>query len=145
MTEIPQVPDSEHPTQVLTEAECWQLLAGTPLGRLAVTCRNEPDIFPVNFWPHGSTVLLHGSRHVRSAVGQSSPHVVLEADGRDAGTVWSVMAKGTFRQVGRPEAQELVQQRQLRPWTFGPECIYLELRPDRVTGRRIAVGPEERY
>jgi uncharacterized protein len=145
MDDAPRTPDAEHPVQVLTEAECRELLAGVQLGRLAVSDRNEPDIFPLNFWTHGSTFLVHGPQNVRAAVGHSSPQVVLEADGREAGTVWSVMVKGTLRELGRPEELEAVRQRQLRAWFLAPDSTYLELNPEKITGRRIAVGPEERY
>jgi uncharacterized protein len=145
MNDAPQIPDAEHPVQVLTEAECRELLAGVQLGRLAVSRRNEPDIFPVNFWPHGTTFLVHGPQNVRAAVGHSGPHVVLEADGREAGTVWSVMAKGTVRELVQSDELETVRQRQLRAWILAPDSAYLELSPEKITGRRIAVGPEERY
>ncbi|WP_336710701.1 pyridoxamine 5'-phosphate oxidase family protein [Arthrobacter sp. USHLN218] len=145
MDDLPRIPDAEHPVQVLTEAECRDLLAGAQLGRLALSHRNEPDIFPVNFWTHGSAFLVHGPQDVRAAVGRSGRHVVLEADGRESGTVWSVMAKGTVRELDRPEELEAVRQRQLRAWILAPDSAFLELSPDKITGRRIAVGPEERY
>ena len=145
MNDLPRITDAEHPVQVLTEAECRELLAGAQLGRLALSSRNEPDIFPVNFWTHGTTFLVHGPQNVRVAVGRSSQHVALEADGREAGSVWSVMAKGTVRELDRPEELEAVRQRQLRAWILAPDSAFLELSPDKITGRRIAVGPEERY
>ena len=41
--------DAVEPIEVITEAECWRLLAEHTVGRLAVSIANRPDIFPVNY------------------------------------------------------------------------------------------------
>ena len=34
---------------VLTDAQCWDLLGANQIGRLAVVVAGRPDIFPVNY------------------------------------------------------------------------------------------------
>jgi hypothetical protein len=67
---------------------------------------------------------------------------VLEADGRSGSTVWSVMAKGTLRELTGPDEIAAIEHRRLKPWTLTRRVMYLELEPSELTGRRIAVGPE---
>ncbi|MCW2134426.1 pyridoxamine 5'-phosphate oxidase family protein [Arthrobacter sp. VKM Ac-2550] len=142
MSEDLRMPDAGHPTLRLGPDECWELLAGTTLGRLAVSYRNEPDVIPVNFWAAEKSILLHGSEHVRDIVRRAGHYVVLEADGRSGSSVWSVMAKGTLRELTGPDEIAAAQRRQLKPWTLTRKLMYLELQPSELTGRRIAVGPE---
>jgi uncharacterized protein len=142
MSEDLRMPDAGNPTLRLGSDECWELLAGTTLGRLAVSYRNEPDVIPVNFWAAEKSILLHGSEHVRDIVRRAEHHVVLEADGRSGSSVWSVMAKGTLRELTGPAEIAAVKRRKLKPWTLTRRVMYLELEPSELTGRRIAVGPE---
>ena len=142
MSEDLRMPDAGHPTLRLGSDECWELLAGTTLGRLAVSYRNEPDVIPVNFWAAEKSILLHGSEHVRDIVRRARHQVVLEADGRSGSSVWSVMAKGMLRELTGPDEIAAAERRQLKPWTLTRRVLYLELQPAELTGRRIAVGPE---
>ena len=50
--------DREAATTILGEDDCWQLLARTEVGRLAVAIHNVPEIFPVNFVIDNRTILF---------------------------------------------------------------------------------------
>jgi nitroimidazol reductase NimA-like FMN-containing flavoprotein (pyridoxamine 5'-phosphate oxidase superfamily) len=142
MSDDLRMADDGNPTLRLGLDECWELLTGTALGRLAVSYRDEPDVIPVNFWAVEKSILLHGSEHVRDIVRQAEHHVVLEADGRTGSSVWSVMAKGTLRELITQDEIAAAERRQLKPWTLTRRVMFLELEPSELTGRRIAVGPE---
>ncbi|MDT5111106.1 MAG: uncharacterized protein QOE20_2996, partial [Mycobacterium sp.] len=40
---------ASEPVTVLSEDECWFLLASRTLGRLGTVVAGQPEIFPVNF------------------------------------------------------------------------------------------------
>ena len=64
--------------------QCWDLLRTSEIGRLAVSIRNQPDIFPVNFVvDHGIVVFrtAEGTRLADAVLGES---VAFEIDGYDA-------------------------------------------------------------
>ena len=45
-------------TEILEPRECWELLRGVSVGRLAVWLGDRPDIFPVNYALDGTTQVL---------------------------------------------------------------------------------------
>ena len=46
------------PLTILSEDECWHLLARMALGRLVTSLAGQPEIFPVNFVVQRKTVLF---------------------------------------------------------------------------------------
>src|SRR5437867_5763914 len=101
MSNNPAPPESEF----LESHECWNLLRGVSVGRLAVWVEDHPDIFPVNYAvDHGTLVFRTGSGTKLTAALAENP-VALEADGVDAdtGVAWSVVVKGQASEVKRTE------------------------------------------
>jgi nitroimidazol reductase NimA-like FMN-containing flavoprotein (pyridoxamine 5'-phosphate oxidase superfamily) len=128
-------------TAVLPTEECWRLLRGDSVGRLAVWVNDHPEIFPINYKvDHGSLVFRTGAgTKLASALGKL---VALEADGADTdeGVAWSVVVKGPATALTRtPELLDSVGQL-LFPWEIGPRDHFLRIVPESVSGRRFKIA-----
>lgn len=128
-------------TAVLPPEECWRLLRGDSVGRLAVWVNDHPEIFPINYRvDHGSLVFRTGAgTKLASALGKP---VALEADGADTdgGVAWSVVVKGPATALTRtPEVLNSVGQL-LFPWETGRKDHFLRIVPESVTGRRFKIA-----
>lgn len=124
----------------LTPTECWSLLREQSVGRLAVIHEDRPDIFPVNFVvDHGTVVFRTGSGTLfESSAGRP---VAFEVDGyavEDA-TAWSVVVRGTARELVDVDEIVDILQLPLLPWHAAPKPRLVRIEPDSVTGRRLAV------
>jgi hypothetical protein len=127
-------------TEDLTVAQCWALLRGGVVGRLAVVHDRRPDVFPVNYAvDHGSIVFRTGSGTLfRSSDGA---FVAFEVDGYDttSAEAWSVVARGVAHEVYELDDAVAALQLPLYPWHEGPKPRIMRIHPDSVTGRRFAV------
>ena len=129
--------------ETLDHHECWELLRGVSVGRLAVWVDDHPDIFPINYTvDHGTLVFRTGDGTKLQAATGDTP-VAVEADGVDAdtGIAWSVVIKGQAAPVrNQQEVLETVGL-QLFPWQSGRKEHFVRITPDTVTGRRFKVAP----
>ena len=121
----------------LSPADCWALLRGTGLGRLATAVDGFADIFPVNYFVYEDSILFRtapGSKLVNIAL---NPAVAFEVDGVDTRWHWSVVIHG--------KAQQLLSQSdvlesgvmELVSWSPTAKHDYVRIAPDDVNGRRI--------
>jgi transcriptional regulator with XRE-family HTH domain len=53
---------------------------------------------------------------------------------------WSVLASGRAVVVTEPELRRLRRGVDVEPWVPGPHDVYVSIKPDRITGRRIRVA-----
>jgi nitroimidazol reductase NimA-like FMN-containing flavoprotein (pyridoxamine 5'-phosphate oxidase superfamily) len=125
----------------LSTNQCFDLLRGETVGRLAVSIRDRPDIFPINY------VVDHGGVVFRTAAGTKLAAAVLgrgvafEVDGLDveAGEAWSVIVKGHAVEIDGMyqllDALELP----LFPWHAAPKHRFVRIEPVEITGRRFHV------
>lgn len=128
-------------TEDLPVHECWSLLRGISVGRLAVWDKDHPDIFPINYTvDHGTLVFRTGAGTKLTAVLGENP-VAVEADGvdPDTGMAWSVVVKGSAELLASTE--DLLDSFSLRlfPWHSGPKDNFVRITPTSVTGRRFRV------
>ncbi|HEY6742509.1 MAG TPA: pyridoxamine 5'-phosphate oxidase family protein, partial [Lapillicoccus sp.] len=121
--------------------QCWTLLRSAPLGRLATVVDGRPDIHPVNHLVDHGTVLFRTAdgTKLRAAVGHE---VAFEADGydADAGQAWSVVVKGTAREISELDESLGVMILPLFPWQAGPKPRFVRIKPAQITGRRFVVS-----
>ncbi len=138
MTGRAPVAETEH----LSVRECWALLRSTPVGRLATVVDGRPDIHPVNHLVDHGTVLFRTAEgtKLRAAVGHD---VAFEADGynAEAGQAWSVVVKGTAREIRELDESLGVMLLPLFPWQAGRKPRYVRIERAQVTGRRFVVTP----
>lgn len=138
--------DTVDPVRELAPAECWDLVAAAPYGRLAMSVFDDVDIVPVN------AVLSSGDLYFRTAPGSklaelsANPRVAYEVDGYDAETAFSVVVKGTAERLERQAEIDAADQLPLTPWIPTLKYRWVRIRPDSVSGRAFRRGPEpERY
>src|SRR5688500_9953235 len=90
-----------HHAELLSLAECWELLDDTSVGRLAVDIAGQPDIFPINYIVDGTSLVFRTGAGTKLAGAVLGHHVAFEIDGIHLSdrTVWSVVVKGFAREI----------------------------------------------
>jgi nitroimidazol reductase NimA-like FMN-containing flavoprotein (pyridoxamine 5'-phosphate oxidase superfamily) len=127
--------------QTLSRAECLDLLATRPVGRLVYVDEHGPAAVPVNFAMSGEEVVCRvsgGSK--RAAVHQ--PCVAFEVDYIDENdhTGWSVLIRGRGAEIPIERVRELLRelhQEYPHPWATGVHNVWLMVTPTLITGRRL--------
>lgn len=125
---------------ILPESECWRLMAGVTLGRLATSVGGQPEIFPVNYIVQHRSVLFRtaeGTKLVSTAINN---RVVFEVDDHNVAEGWSVIVKGMARSLRTDEEIEDADRAQLLSWTTPEKTHYVRVIPELVTGRRFRFG-----
>jgi len=130
---------------ILDQHECWELLRGEEVGRLAIAITGHPDIFPINF------VVDHGAVVFRTAEGTKLAGAVLgvavafEIDGfdADAGEAWSVVLKGRATEIEAMQDVFDALDLPLFPWHASPKHRFVRIVPEELTGRRFEVVQSE--
>ncbi len=130
-----------HGVEVLDPNECWALLRGSVVGRLAIAIANHPEIFPINYVVDHGTVVFRTAEGTKLAGAVLGTGVAFEADGLDtwAKQAWSVVVKGRATEI--LAMQELFDAADLPlfPWLASPKHRFVRIVPDEVTGRRFHV------
>lgn len=126
--------------EILSPEECHDLLGRAGVGRVAVTIAALPAIFPVNYaLLDGRIVFLTGEgTKLRAAVERAV--VAFQVDHIDElrGSGWSVMAVGLAEEITDPEEIRGAQRLGLRPFAGGDRSRFVRIRPEFLSGRRIA-------
>jgi hypothetical protein len=128
-------------TEVLTDAECWDLLDMTSVGRLAIDIAGKPDIFPINFIVDGNHLLFQTAAGTKLAASALLHHVAFEIDGYEptTRTAWSVVVKGSAHQVEQMDEVFAAEDLPLFPWAAHPKPNFVRIDPTEVTGRRFHI------
>lgn len=131
--------DSNAGLDVLTDDECRDLLARSPIGRIAVhLAERSPAIFPINYVFDEHHIVFRTDRS--SIVHQADQlTVAFEIDGIDRvyHLGWSVLVVGTLEEVTDPSELVALATLPLGPWAPGPKACWMRIRPDSITGRSI--------
>jgi uncharacterized protein len=131
--------------QELTKSECFELLSGERLGRVAVVDGQGPIIFPVNFVLDRHMVVFRTDEGTKLGTAARGGRIAFEVDGADeaAHTGWSVVVRGEATEVTDPAELARLRKRRLSPWAPGAKSRYVRILPAKLTGRRIsaASGP----
>jgi uncharacterized protein len=132
----------------LTKSECFELLAGQRLGRVAVVDDQGPVIFPVNFVLDRHMVVFRTDQGTKLDAAASGGRVAFEVDGADeaAHAGWSVVVRGEATEVTDPAELARLRKLRLSPWAPGAKTRYVRILPAKLTGRRIWAtgGPSRR-
>ncbi len=132
----------------LTEEQCWELLAGQQVGRLAVNDAHGPVILPVNYVVHAGTVVIRSDPGTKRAAAVHSLPAAFEVDHVDdhRRLGWSVLVRGRLVEVTDPAERSRLDALALAPYVGGAKTHYLQLIEPTVSGRRIPLPtttPEE--
>ena len=129
------------PMTVLSEDECWHLLASMALGRLVSCVENHPEIFPVNFVVQRRTVLFRTAEFATKLFTVvMNNRVAFEADDHNVSEGWSVIVKGQAQVLNAPAEIKEAERAQLLPWTEGVKSRYVRVFPSEISGRRFRFG-----
>jgi len=130
---------SQRSWQELTKSDCFELLAGQDLGRVAVVDGRGPVVLPVNFVVDRHTVVFRTGEGTKLDAASERMPVAFEVDGTDAATRtgWSVVVRGEAAEITDPAELACLRNLPLRPWPPAAKSRYVRILPAMVTGRRI--------
>jgi nitroimidazol reductase NimA-like FMN-containing flavoprotein (pyridoxamine 5'-phosphate oxidase superfamily) len=131
--------ESEDGLEVLPEAECRTLLAGARVGRVAVTIRAMPAVFPVNFALLDGDVVFLTAEGTKLRAALERAVVAFEIDEiHDADkTGWSVFVVGHSSVIGHAAELERARALGIRPWAPGLRNHFVRVQTELISGRRI--------
>lgn len=136
----------ESPVIELDSDECMALLRTGSVGRLAVSVRDDVEIFPVNYVLDGDELVFRTAPGTKLLELTINAHVAFEIDGSTEREAWSVVLKGAAREIDRQSEIDAADRLPLVPWIPTLKYRYVRLTPSSVTGRRFERAPEpERY
>jgi nitroimidazol reductase NimA-like FMN-containing flavoprotein (pyridoxamine 5'-phosphate oxidase superfamily) len=134
------------PIEHLSRDDAWQLLMSEKVGRLAVSVRNQPDIFPVNYVGHDGNVYFRTAEGTKLLELTVNANVAFEADGYDETNAWSVVVIGTARAIESQGTIDILNALPLHPFAPTLKYVWVEITPTDVRGRSFEMGDEpERY
>ena len=124
---------------VLSDEECRDLLARSPIGRIAVhLVGHAPAIFPINYVFDEHHIVFRTD--ISSMLHRADQHMVaFEIDGIDRvyHLGWSVLVVGTLEEVTSPSELSALATLPLGPWAPGRKSCWMRIHPDTITGRSI--------
>jgi uncharacterized protein len=123
-------------TEILSEDDCWDLLAMENIGRVAVAFGGQVDVFPVTYGLDGRGILFrtNAGRKMTAALSGEVAFEVDNIDG-DAKAGWSVVVHGEARDISRFDGPERM--RAAQAWTGSKDFLF-RIAPRSVSGRRVA-------
>jgi uncharacterized protein len=124
----------------LNPEECRQLIVGGGVGRVAFRAPSGQQIITVNFELCGDSIVLRTTPYTE--LGRHGPgrEAAFEVDAldREQRSGWSVVARGRLHMASTPaQLAEIRTRRDPQPWPEGVRSLYLTLRWDDITGRRL--------
>ena len=130
-----------HGMDILDPDECWSLLRGSVVGRVAISIANRPDIFPINYVVDHGTVVFRTAEGTKLAGAVLGTGVAFEVDGLDTqvNEAWSVVVKGRATEIKALHELFDAADLPLFPWLASPKHRFVRIVPEEVTGRRFHV------
>lgn len=125
--------------EVLSRAECLDLLAGASFGRIALTSQALPLVLPVNYRFDGRSIVIRTNPGTKLDAATRHTVVAFEVDDIDPvyHCGWSVVVQGLARSVDDAGEIERLRRLPLATWTPAGTDRYVLISTDIVSGRRI--------
>ena len=126
---------------VLSSNACLDLLRSQTVGRLAVSIRDHPDIFPINYVVDRGGIVFRTAEGTKLAAAVLGRGVAFEVDGLDdeAGEAWSVIVKGHAVEIEGMYQLIDALDLPLFPWHASPKHRFVRIEPVEISGRRFCV------
>ncbi|MFG2947986.1 pyridoxamine 5'-phosphate oxidase family protein [Streptomyces adustus] len=128
----------------LDTEECRALLSTHGVGRVAVCASDgRPAVVPVNYAVVDDAIVYRTAPHSTPAAAVGT-EVAFEVDHMDEALSkgWSVLVVGPASAVTAPDAvRRLTELAPGTPWAGGVREMWVSIRPERLTGRRITAAP----
>jgi len=135
---------AEEVVETLDADECWRLLAGSALGRLAVCDDDGADIFPINHLVKDRLVYFRSAPGTKIMRLTERPGVAFEADGIENRRRWSVVMRGTARRLGTDAEIDASGVDSLHTFTHSTKWNYFVITPRTLAGLRFTTEPNRR-
>ncbi len=131
--------------ETLEEAECLGLIAKGGIGRLVFAGRWDLTVVPVNYKIYNGAILFRTAQNsatdedLRTGIAHAEYRVAFEVDDFDiqAREGWSVLIQGPAHHLDTEEERREAVEAGIEPWPGGVREHFIEIRPARITGRRI--------
>jgi nitroimidazol reductase NimA-like FMN-containing flavoprotein (pyridoxamine 5'-phosphate oxidase superfamily) len=120
---------------VLSEAECEELLRTHTFGRVVTKIGDTMSVLPVYFRMNGADVVFRTDPGTKLAGAVMRSRVTFEIDDEAEG--WSVMLVGQSEEVRDEAEREEALAALAGGWPEGERERVVRIRPDRITGRRL--------
>ena len=126
--------------EILSPAQCLDLLGRAAVGRVAVTVAALPAIFPVNYALLDDQIIFLTGEGTKRLAAVERAVVAFQVDHIDEATAsgWSVMAIGVAEEIIDLEEIRAAEAMDLRPFASGDRTHFVKIRPEFLSGRRIA-------
>jgi nitroimidazol reductase NimA-like FMN-containing flavoprotein (pyridoxamine 5'-phosphate oxidase superfamily) len=135
---------SNNRVEILTAAECRELLDGHHFGRFGFvdSVGVFPSIIPVNYLLDGDKIVIRTDAGSKLAAALRGAPVAFEVDGVDEThqVGWSVVVRGHAEEVTDSDKLAELRQTPLLAWHPGPKPHYVRINASQVIGRRIRVA-----
>lgn len=129
------MPYGSEPLKELSTEECWEHLQSSTLGRIALSVAGDIDIFPLNFYADGHSILFRTAPGTKLLELTINHRVALEVDGHSETDAWSVVVKGTARPLELQSEIAEADAAPLSPWVPTLKYRYVRIEPLQITGR----------
>jgi len=122
-------------SDAISADQCWELLRGQSLGRVALSLEALPAILPVQYYVDGDVLRICLGFYDVAPVSVTNTIVAFAVDSLDArsGVGWSVQLQGVVRPPGRVGVDTSCGQP-----TAGQ---ILDLKPASITGHQVQICP----
>ena len=126
--------------EILSPEQCHDLLRRGTVGRVAVTVAALPAIFPVNYAVLDDRIVLLTGEGTKLRAALERAVVAFQIDHIDEvnASGWSVMAVGLAEEMTDPDEIREASLLGLHPFAAGERSHFVKIRPEFVSGRRIA-------
>lgn len=129
--------------QHLPPEECRDLLAAEAVGRVGFSGPDGPQMLPVNYVLYRNNIFFRTAADGALAGAMNNSRVAFQIDDIDEFMQrgWSVLVVGDAELVDDPDLLvELWGDQGPKPWAVGLRTQFVQIRPIRLTGRRIFAG-----
>lgn len=134
----------ERELEEISEEDCFALLSGQDLGRLAVVREGQPEIFPVNYALDGHTVVIRTQPGLKLSYAALA-RVAFEVEDIDTKRRegWVVVVKGHGEDIteAMDPRSEHARATPVRPWVSGAHESHIVIARPVVSGRRLRSRP----
>jgi nitroimidazol reductase NimA-like FMN-containing flavoprotein (pyridoxamine 5'-phosphate oxidase superfamily) len=129
---------------ILSEDECFERLAATSIGRVAVRIGDAPAILPVNYALLGRDVVFRTDAGTKLSAAIMGVQLAFEIDNiEQAATAWSVLVVGYAEEVRDRRTLDEVTALGVEPWAPGDRDFVVRIATRRVTGRALGASALE--
>ncbi len=124
----------------LDRPECLELLQFHAfVGRVGFIADSLPHIIPVNYLADGAGLVFCSAAGGKLSALAQGASVVFEVDDSRAldHSGWSVVVRGTAREITDPDELEFLRRGPLRPWGVAPSEHWIRVGIEDISGVRV--------